>query len=72
MTQFEVLNKQELTYGKRNFIEVARKKVNDSELISISKGFIAPDGSKRFKNSVGFPANETQIREFVVKALQEI
>jgi hypothetical protein len=77
MPEFETISKEEMNYGKRNFIEIARKKITteqgESEIISISKGFIAPDGSKRFRKggSIGFP-NEQAIREFLVNALQKV
>ncbi len=74
---FETIEAKEVKYGKRNFIEVARKKVTtdegESEFINISKGFFAPDGSKRYRNSVGFPEDDDAgIKNFIIESLQEV
>lgn len=76
-TKFETLEERTIDYGSRNFIEIARKQVTNeegetSEFINISKGFYAPDESKRYRNSVGFPEDENNIKEFIVESLQEV
>ena len=57
------------------FLEVARKIAKtpegENEFISISKGFVTPMGQKRFKNALGFPA-EDEIKNQLVEALQGI
>jgi hypothetical protein len=56
-------------------LEVARKRAKtpegENEFISISKGFITPTGQKRFKNALGFPA-EDDIKTGLIEALQSI
>jgi len=54
---------------------VARKKAKtpegENEFISISKGFVTPTGQKRFKNALGFPADE-EIKNSLIEALQAL
>ena len=75
MVEFETLETKEIKFGNNKFLEVARKKAitpeGESVFISISKGFITPTGQKRFKNALGFPA-EDAIRDSLVEALQTI
>lgn len=70
MPEYETLKAEEYKYGN-NFIEVARKKVEDSEFISLSKGFYNKAGQKRYKAAIGFP-DEKEIKDFFIKNLQEI
>jgi hypothetical protein len=75
MVEFEIVNAKEISFGKNKFLEIARKKAKtdegESEIITISKGFVAPTGQKRFKNSLGFEASD-EVRNELIKALQEI
>ena len=75
MVEFETLESKEITFGKNKFIEVARKKAKtetgENEFISISRGFMTPEGQKRFKNALGFPA-EKELVESLINALQTI
>lgn len=75
MVEFETIDTKEITFGNNKFLEVARKKAKtpegENEFISISKGFVAPTGQKRFKNALGFPA-EKEIIDGLVEALQNI
>ncbi len=75
MVEFETLETKEIKFGNNKFLEVARKKAKtpegENEFISISKGFVAQTGEKRFKNALGFPA-EKEIIDKLVEALQGI
>ncbi|MDD5417082.1 MAG: hypothetical protein PHU12_03865 [Candidatus Aenigmarchaeota archaeon] len=75
MVEFEVKDTKEIKFGPNKFLEVARKTAkteeSETEFISISKGFITPNGQKRFKSSLGFPA-DAEIRDKLVEALQGI
>ncbi len=67
---YETLTVEEYKYGN-NFIEVARKKVDDREFISLSKGRYMPDGSKRYKGGIGFP-DDAELKAFIVQTLQQL
>jgi len=75
MVEFETLETKEIKFGNNKFLEVARKIARtpegENEFISISKGFITPTGQKRFKNALGFPA-EDEIKSSLIEALQSI
>ena len=75
MVEFETIEAKEVKFGTNKFLEIARKKAKteegESEIISISKGFVGQDGRKRFKNALGFPA-EKEILDQLVEALQGI
>lgn len=70
MPDYETLKIEEYKYGN-NFIEVARKKVEDAEFISLSKGYYTQSGEKRYKNGIGFP-DEAEIKKFLIDNLQAI
>jgi hypothetical protein len=64
-----------MKFGKNNFIEIARKKAitdegSENEFISISRGFFAPDGTKKFKRSIAIP-DEQSLKDFIVEKLKE-
>jgi len=75
MVEFETIETKEVKFGNNKFLEVARKKAKtpegDNEFISISKGFVTQTGQKRFKNALGFPAEES-IKNGLIEALQSI
>jgi hypothetical protein len=75
MVEFETIETKEIKFGNNKFLEVARKKAKtpegENEFISISKGFVTTSGQKRFKNALGFPA-EDEIRTGLIEALQNI
>ena len=75
MVEFETLETKDINFGNNKFLEVARKKAKtpegETKFISISKGFILPTGSKRFKNALGFEANR-DIIDGLIDALQKI
>jgi len=75
MVEFETIETKEIKFGNNKFLEVARKKAKtpegENEFISISKGFVTQSGQKRFKNALGFPAEEN-IKNGLIEALQSI
>ena len=75
MLEFETIETKEIKFGNNKFLEVARKRAKtpegENEFISISKGFVTPTGQKRFKNALGFPAEE-DIKNGLIEALQGI
>jgi len=75
MVEFETVESKEIKFGNNKFLEVARKRAKtpegENEFISISKGFVTPTGQKRFKNALGFPAEE-EIKSGLIEALQTI
>ncbi|VVB74910.1 Uncharacterised protein [Candidatus Tiddalikarchaeum anstoanum] len=71
---FKTIEKFEKTYGTRNFIEVALKEtegVGGNTFFSISKGFITQNNMRKYKNSLGFSANE-DIHTFLVDSLNKL
>jgi len=75
MVDFEDIKTEQVAFGNNNFIEVARKRAKTeegtNEFIAISRGFFAPDGSKRFKKSFTIP-NEDEVISFVCTKLTEM
>ena len=75
MVEFETKETREVKFGNNKFLEVARKIAKtpegENEFISISKGFVTQTGQKRFKNALGFPA-EDEIKNGLIEALQSI
>jgi hypothetical protein len=75
MVEFETLKVKEVKFGNNNFIEVARKKAivetGENEFISISRGFYAQDGTKKYKKSFTVPLEKTVI-DFVAESLKDV
>ncbi|HIJ98849.1 TPA: hypothetical protein H1005_02805 [archaeon] len=75
MVEFQTLKAEEVKFGNNNFIEVARKKAvtpeGENEFVAISRGFFAPDGSKRFKRSFTIPDN-AEVVDFVCEKIKEM
>lgn len=75
MVRFETLKSEEIKFGNNNFLEVARKKAITDEgeniFISLSRGFIAPSGEKRYNKSFTVPLDEKVI-DFVSQKLKEV
>jgi len=72
---FITINADKISFGRNNFIEIARKKAitdeGENEFISISRGYFLPDGSERFKKSLTIP-DEDDIKEFVIERLSTL
>ena len=73
--EFEVLKSEKKSFGKNNFIEVARKKAKtatgENEFISITRGYYLPDGTERFKKSVSVPIDQ-DLRDFIAENIKSI
>lgn len=73
MVQFETIKKEEKTFGKNNFLEVAKKKAitdeGENEFLSISRGFTTRTGEKRYKRSIAIPL-DSEIIEFLLSAVK--
>lgn len=70
MPNYETLKVEEYKYGN-NFIEVARKKVENAEFLSVSKGFYTRSGEKRYKGGIGFP-DDAELKKFFVKCFESL
>jgi hypothetical protein len=72
---FVTVSSDKISFGRNNFIEVARKKAvtedGVNEFISISRGYYLPDGSERFKKSLTIP-DEPEIKEFVINRISSM
>jgi len=75
MVEFETLKSKEVRFGNNNFIEVARKKAiaetGENEFISISRGFYAQNGDKKYKKSFTVPLDKAVI-DFVAENLRDV
>ena len=71
--EFETIKAEETKFGNNNFLEVARKKAisskGENEFVSVSRGFFAPDGTKRFTKSVSMPLDTV---DFVAENLKKV
>jgi hypothetical protein len=72
---FITIDAEKISFGRNNFIEVARKKAvteeGENEFISISRGYYLQDGSERFKKSLTIP-DEKDIKDFVIEFVRSI
>jgi hypothetical protein len=73
--KFETISAEKKTFGRNNFLEVARKKAitsdGENEFISISRGYFLPDGTEKFKKSLTIP-DEEEIKEFVAEKIRSL
>ena len=57
--QFETIRSEKISFGRNNFLEVARKRARTTdgvnEFISLSRGYYLPDKMERFKRSLTIP-----------------
>ena len=70
MPEFVTIKAEDIQYGN-NFIEVSRKKVDDNEFLMVSKGYFAPDGSKRYKGGVGIPDRD-EVKKFIAEKIGQM
>jgi acetone carboxylase gamma subunit len=65
MVEYKTVKSEEVSFGKNNFIEIARKKAvtddGENEFISISRGYKAGDDRIRWKSTIALPCE----KEFV-------
>ena len=75
MVDYETVKALKITFGRNNFIEVARKKAitqeGENEFLAISRGFFLPDGTKRFKKSIAVP-DEEDVKKFIVEKINSV
>ncbi len=75
MVEFQTIESKDVKFGTNNFIEVSRKKAVTEEgeniFISISRGFFAPDGGKRYRKNFSLPDNN-EVIDAIVGALSEL
>ncbi|MDP6704574.1 MAG: hypothetical protein QF775_03755 [archaeon] len=75
MVEFKTLKTEEIQFGNNNFIEVARKEAvaeeGSNEFVAISRGYYAPDGSKRFKKSFAVPL-APEVVDFICTKVKEM
>lgn len=74
--EFETVTSEKIPFGKNNFIEIARKRAiskdgEESEFISISRGYTLRDGTERYKKSVTIP-DEAEVKEFIANQIASI
>ena len=73
MVEFETIEAEEISFGNNNFIEVAKKKAisedGENVFISISRGFVAMNGEKRYRKSFTVPLDKAVI-DFVSTKLK--
>lgn len=73
--EFETIKAEEIQFGNNNFIEVARKKAitdeGTNEFVAVSRGFFAPDGTKRFKKSFTIP-DAPEVVDFICEKIREM
>lgn len=76
MVTFETIKSEEIKFGTSNFLEIARKKAvteegQENEFISISRGYVAKDGQKRYKKSIAIPVNQ-EVIDTLAEALKRV
>jgi hypothetical protein len=75
MVEYITKKSEEIKFGQNDFIEVARKvaksEESENEFVSISRGFMMMDGSKRYRKSFTVPLNK-EVVEFVSDKLKEM
>ena len=73
--EFETVSSDKISFGKNNFIEVARKRAvskdGTTEFVSISRGYTMRDGTERYKSSLTIPDDE-EVRQFIIEKLSSI
>ncbi|MCJ7428939.1 MAG: hypothetical protein MUP66_00955 [Candidatus Nanohaloarchaeota archaeon QJJ-5] len=74
MVEFETIDSEEITFGNE-FIEVARKRAisEDGEniFLSLTRGYFADDGSRRYKSNFSIP-RDSDVIEFITDTLPEM
>ena len=71
MVEFKTEKSFIINFGNNKFIEVAIKEVDGNRFVSLAKGFLNPQGERRFKKALGFPL-EKELIEKVIEALQQL
>lgn len=75
MVTYETIEQHETEFGNNNFLQVARKVAKDdngsTEFISVTRGYIDGQGSKRYKNQISLPT-DPDVVGFVAEALKKV
>ena len=73
--QFETIKAEFVDLGKGRFLEIARKKSisedGENEFVSISRGFVLPNGERRYLKSFTLP-KEKEMLEKISSLLMEV
>jgi hypothetical protein len=71
--EYETLEAEYVEYGRNKFIEIAKKRIVDENavFINISKGYVAPNGQRRYQKSIGFQPDE-QIVTGIIEKLGQV
>ncbi|MEM3397247.1 MAG: hypothetical protein QW620_06740 [Thermoplasmata archaeon] len=74
--KFETLKSEKISFGKNNFIEIARKKATTkdgtvNEFITVSRGFVRQDGSERYKSAVTIP-DDPEIKNQIAEKIKTL
>ena len=73
--EFETMKAEFVDLGNGKFLEIARKKAKtedgENEFVSISRGFVLPNGEKRYLKSFTLP-KEKDMLEKISSLLMEV
>lgn len=73
--QFETIRSEKISFGRNNFLEVARKRARMAdgvnEFISLSRGYYLSDKTERFKRSLTIP-DDPEIRAFIADRIKSL
>ena len=73
--QFETIRSEKISFGRNNFLEVARKRARTAdgvnEFISLSRGYYLPDKTERFKRSLTIP-DDPEVRAFIADRIKSL
>ena len=73
---FETMKSEMKDFGRNNFLEIARKKAvkedgNSTEFLSITRGYYAADGTKKFKGTITIP-DDSETKEFMAEMIKNL
>lgn len=75
--RYDALKTETVNYGNNKFLEISRKIAKQAEedegneFVSISKGYYALDGQKKYKGGLGFP-NDVKLIEEIIEKLRSV
>jgi len=73
--QFETIRSEKISFGRNNFLEVARRRVRTAdgvnEVISLSRGYYLPEKTERFKRSLTIQ-DDVEIRAFLADRIKSL
>ena len=75
MVEFETISAKDVKFGNNNFIEVAKKKAiteeGDNTFFSLARGFMTPEGEKRYKKNFSIPDDGATLKA-IIDAFAEV